>query len=302
MGLELTKTIGKVADAVPKTLSELRKTFSGISKWSDSWAESYTTKKMMGDLKSIRDMGTATGLSEPLINVLQVDAVRRHARLENLDAVLKLAAGMGVNTERIRDVPEDWKDEFRGHAERAYDDDARATWASILAGEINEPGTHSKRMMRTLSEIGRTEANAFVRMCSYAITTYVAPGSPSAAYDPMLVLEDERNGAFNGGHVSLIDRGTCASLGLVDDSLTATRLFVPGAAFPIKVGDRIAQVINPTADAITVRFSGAVMLPLGRELSRLCQLGVAADLPDILENKLTSSGLVVRWGDAAPQP
>ena len=297
MGLELTKTVGKVAEAVPKTLTEMRKMFSGISRWSDAKAESYTTKKMMEDLASIYEMGTETGLPQGLINVLRADAIRRHTKLENFDAVLELAAGMDVDTKRIGEVPEDWKDEFQGQAEEAYDNETRATWASILAGEINEPGTYSKRMLRVLSEISSREASSFVRMCRYAITPMVFSQEPSVAYDPIFVLEDEHNGGFNGGRVSLIDRGTCASLGLVDDRLMTTRRFIPGTVFPFKVGDRVAMVSNPSSDMVSVNFSGAIMLPLGKELSRLCELGTANDLPSIIEKKLASNGLSVQWGN-----
>lgn len=297
MGLELTKTVGKVAEAVPNTLAEMRKMFSGISRWSDAKAESYTTKKLMEDLASINKMGTETGLPQSLINVLRADAVRRHTKLENFDAVLELAAGMNVDTRRIEGVSEDWKDEFREQAEEAYDDKARATWASILAGEINEPGTYSKRMLRILSEISNREASSFVRMCSYVVTPMAFSQGPNITYDPIFVLEDDLNGGFNGGHVSLIDRGTCASLGLVDDRLMTTRNFIPRATFPFKVGNRVALVNNPSSDMVSVNFSGAIMLPLGKELSRLCELGTADNLPSILENKLASNGLSVQWGN-----
>ena len=297
MGLELTKKIGKVAKAVPKTLSEIRKMFSGISRWSESKAESYTTRKMMEDLASIHEMGTETGLPESLINVLRADAIRRYTKLENFDAVLELAAGMDVDTEKIDDVSEDWKDEFRRQAEEAYDQDARATWASILAGEINEPGTYSKRMLKTLSEIGKSEAQAFTRICSYAIVPFAFHQGQKMPLPPVLVLEEERHGGFNNGHVSLIDRGTCASLGLLDDRIMSTRRFIPRTIFPFTVGDKVALVSNPSTDAISVNFSGAVLLPLGRELSQLCTLGSAEDLRSIFENKLSKSGLKVDWTD-----
>ena len=297
MGLGLTKTIGKIADAVPKTLEEIRKTFSGISRWSESKAESYTTRKMMEDLSSIYEMGTETRLPVGLINILRADAVRRYTKLENFDAVLELAAGMDVDTKRIEEVSEDWKDEFRRQAEEAYDQDARATWASILAGEINEPGTYSKRMLKTLSEIGSSEAQSFVRMCDYAVVPFITKSNDfKFPFQPFFVLEKSSGPGFNNGHVSYIDRGTCSSLGLVDSTLMTTRTFVSSAApMPFSVGRKIAWVTNPSENAVTVNFLHAAMLPLGREMARLCELGTAVDLPEIFEKKLSDMGLVVQW-------
>ena len=61
-------------------------------------------------------------------------------------------------------VDQEWALHFFDYASYASDDDVRAIWARILAGEISKPGSCSVRTMTALSQLSREEARTFEKV------------------------------------------------------------------------------------------------------------------------------------------
>lgn len=295
MPLELVKNVKDIAQAIPDTLRALKDMFPGLSQWSSSVAESHSTKKMMEDLAVIGEEGRKLCLPRSLVEQLQADAIRRHTKNENFNQVLVLAAGMDVDTRNTPEVSEDWKEEFRNNAEKAYDFDARATFASILAGEINKPGTYSKRMLNLLSEISKAEAASFVKVCRYAFNRAINTADGDLFYDPVILLEKDAKSTFNDGIVSLRDIAVCSSLGLVDSTLMSSIIFATDFPLRIIAGENVVTVFNQTGSNVSVPFHGCLFLPLGQEMSRLCEIGTAPNFKSIFNKKMEAYGLNCHW-------
>lgn len=295
---DAAKSLG---EAAPRTIEGLAKLFPGWAMRSAQRAESYATDLMLSDLKKIKSAGAELGISDQCIGELMADAARRHGRNANLDATVELARPLIKPNSKPEKVNEGWAESFAEHAERAYDDEARAEWARVLAGEVNRPGSFSKRAMALLEDMSQEEAEAFKNLCSNTMHPYASNLQDMGVVDPIVVLEaDEGRGTYNDGGYSVYRLGIPSSLGLVDMGLEGSRLFYKGIPSLFLVGRRILAVFNDGDAPVKVTFSGGVMLPVGRELANLCKLGTARELPAIIEKKLVAAGLRCEWSALAP--
>lgn len=180
----------------------------------------------------------------------------------------------------------------------AYDDFIRNMWKKLITGIVKTPGSFSRRTASTLADMDPSDAKAFAKICSYAITPFVPIEGISTVADSIIVLQNGNGSSFNGGNVSHIELGICNSLGLIDNTLMKIRKFLPTSMpIPFKVGEKVAWVTNPGNAEVVVEFGGAAMLPLGEELASLCQLGTASDLPSLFEKKMSDNGLVIQWSN-----
>lgn len=64
-------------------------------------------------------------------------------------------------------VNEDWVYEFFDSCQNCSDENLQVIWAKILSGEIDEPGSFSRRALHTVKVMSAEEANLFTRYCSY---------------------------------------------------------------------------------------------------------------------------------------
>lgn len=186
------------------------------------------------------------------------------------------------------------RDRIVDGASHAYEDDVRELWGRILAGEVNKPGSFSKRTMSILSDMGKREAESFMKLCSYS-TCLVSGASESHVImgEPIPVLSIDSSGAsYNGGKISLAELSTLDSLGLIDQSLLNINIIKNGMTFSYLANNALVVAKNDAAEK-KINFEGAVFRSAGLELSRICDIGCAQDLADILASKLENVGLEV---------
>lgn len=179
-------------------------------------------------------------------------------------------------------------------ASHAYEDEVRELWGRILAGEVNKPGSFSKRTLSIVSDMGKADAESFMKLCSYS-TGLVASacGKHVIAGALIPILSRDENGAsFNGGKVRLKELSTLDALGLIDKSLFNINTIPKGMPFSYLANNVLIIAKNNTEDK-KIHFEGAVFQSAGLELSRICNVGSAPDLADILSTIFEKNGLEV---------
>lgn len=286
--------VTKAAEAGAGLTKPIGKLFPGFALRSALKAESKATDRMLADLQKIKDAQKPLGISDESLAELMGNAVQRYSRNVNFDAVITFAEEMTTEDADPSVVDRDWAEHFRDHAEKAYDDKVRKTWAAILAGEINKPGSFSKRTMSILSDMGKSEAESFAKLCSYS-TGLVASDSSDNTFviNPFPVLVRDAGGSsFNEGNISLPELSTLDSLGLIDQSLLNVQAFPEGIPFLLLADDALIIVKNEGPEK-KVDFPGAVFRSAGLELARICNIGCAPDLSRILSAFLEEKGLKV---------
>ena len=66
------------------------------------------------------------------------------------------------------DMEDDWIANFFDKCRIVSDDDMQKLWSRVLAGEANVAGTYSKRTVNILSDLDKTDANSFSKLCGFA--------------------------------------------------------------------------------------------------------------------------------------
>jgi hypothetical protein len=67
-------------------------------------------------------------------------------------------------------VEDDWIVNFFDKCRIVSDNEMQELWSRVLAGESNSPGTYSKRTVNFLSDLDKSEAEQFTRLCGFAWT------------------------------------------------------------------------------------------------------------------------------------
>jgi len=104
----------------------------------------------------------------PIIQRLDFQERKRH---QNILSVVGGAADALENREVPDQEPDhDWTARFFEFAQDVSDDDVRAIWAKILAGEVRSPGSVSLRTLSVLRDMSRSDAELFREALRYRLT------------------------------------------------------------------------------------------------------------------------------------
>lgn len=163
-----------VSDAIG-CLYEPRK----IKKMAD--AEAYKIKKITETAKEVNFNGEIQFLNNKIvinneevksfeINTLITNEVRRlFNENENIKKIADYAySELKNDCKKVSlEIDEDWKNNFFDKGKKIYMEDLQFIFGKILAGEIREPGTFSKRLLNILSSLSRKEAMLFNKVAKY---------------------------------------------------------------------------------------------------------------------------------------
>ncbi|MDU2421312.1 MAG: DUF2806 domain-containing protein [Bifidobacterium scardovii] len=278
------KALAGVGAALEKTSESVDRLFPGIRRF---WLRRADSKDYLQSIEDIRTALEDAGIPDDVIGRMVLTYTVNAKHLDNLAQVLDLTAGMiGDESDDTPQFPApDWCDTFSETASRSYDDKARGMWARLLAGEINQPGSFSKRTLHTLDEISPFEAKLFERLCSWSIgiRTPEGPWLPV----PLIATNPTETAA---GMISWHDASPLEDAGLVTQSSAHGIIahYEPDAGGPIMANGRELTITNHTDSPVELRFDYS-FTKTGRELSRLCATGTApADFTGLLESRLSS--------------
>lgn len=271
----------QTAGAVDKASGVLAKIadYWGLGRWLDRHSRSKDVKASLAEYESLygREM------PDVMKDVVWAKYLTESRRMDNLSEVIRLAGearaeDTGDNSPAT--PQQDWLDTFEDGASHAYDDEVRAMWAQLLAGEINRPGTFSKRTLATLNNMSPLEAQRFRELCSWCFDVYCEGEPPYAV--PLLAQVDGKGRTYGGFP---LPRGTILEdAGLVTQSTGRKIVFQPGPN-AIIVNGNVRQVWN--SERHTVCFmSGYSLTSTGRELALLCAHGTAEDdIPRLISER-----------------
>ena len=219
------------------------------------------------------------------------------AGAETVFEVFEKASDALSGAAAVENLSDEFKDASVKGAASAYDDEIRKMWARLIAGEISKPGSFSKRTMSALESMDKNEADASKKVCEYSISiNFSSSNDTETPFEPLIVLAlDESGGSYNKGDIPISSLGVLDSLGLVDTSLARTHKIIPSMLSPFRVGSDVVVVENEGSDAVDIKFSHAIFLPIGEELAKVCGIGGGANLRAILDDKLTALGLKTTW-------
>ena len=160
------KPLEKLIDVVSKGIGTLYRP-RRIRKEADAQAYAIkvleSSKALAGSETRLIDAETAERISQRL-------AAQEIRRQNNIDTVVEAAAkdlaGRDVSDESIS---LDWATRFFGIVQDVSEEEMKALWAKILAGEIEHPGSFSMRTMNVVSMLSRKEAEVIGKMAQFVL-------------------------------------------------------------------------------------------------------------------------------------
>lgn len=201
---------------------------------------------------------------------------------DNITAVLAETSACCPQNADPETLGTQFKDQFITCGSKAYDDEVRRIWASLLNSELKSPGTFSKKTLNILSSMDRHDVDVFRTLCSFSVTT-PANSKPS----PVLEAINGEGWSYNDGSIKIEDLGTLAAIGLIDTGTWTTYTLPPHSAQQYFGGAQNIFVKNKTDKTIKYNLSNAMFLPAGAELATLCEIGTHERLFEMLNHALT---------------
>lgn len=94
-----------------------------------------------------------------------VEQTREQKNIEDITtkALPNLTAGSDPSG-----MDEDWISDFFSKCRRVSNDEMQSLWASLLAGEANQPGSVSRRTVDFVAAMDRADAEIFTRLCRFS--------------------------------------------------------------------------------------------------------------------------------------
>ena len=105
-----------------------------------------------------------TDLQRRALNRWVEEEAQRQKNMEDITAKALPELNEDAKPESIDD---DWIVNFFDKGRIVSDSEMQELWSRILAGEANKPGTYSKRTVNSLSDLDKTDADLFTRLCGF---------------------------------------------------------------------------------------------------------------------------------------
>src|SRR2546423_1082643 len=86
---------------------------------------------------------------------------------KNIEDITSNALPLLEENSQPNEVEDDWITNFFDKCRLISDDEMQGLWSKVLAGEANSPGTYSKRTVNFLSDLDKSDAELFTRLCGF---------------------------------------------------------------------------------------------------------------------------------------
>lgn len=280
--------ITAVGNIVPNTMDAIGRLFPGVPLGSVDRAKSRSVKRTLRDMEIVKNIGAEKEMSQESIDALCSAIAKERVGCERLSNVVSFAAELEPDVSRADEVDPAWVEAFRRHAERAVDEEAQRTWASVLAGELDSPGSVSKKTMSILGDMSRSEARAFQKLCGCSIEAVDPDGGKKLL--PMIECKGLEEFSLSRDEAESLD-----ALGLT--KIHSKGVYVYGSLPFDQRGILVAKIDGVAYRLDRREHQVAVVTPdltrYGRELAALCAPGSYPGFRDAVIQWLESTGVCV---------
>ena len=201
-------------------------------------------------------------------------------RQENIDQTVKEASEFLPESVSDTKPDSDWTTAFFNIVQDISSEDMRTLWAKILAGEVAEPGTYSRRTLEILKNLSPQEAKNFQRLHSFIFGHYV-----------VFKLGNESSSLSQFG-VHHVDWKMMAEAQLVS-SAEDLRITISGGPSPwFEIGNRKIRFQSESSSAVVLQIKQ--LTDAGAELSRLITDAIANEVYlNALQDYYKKQGVIV---------
>lgn len=154
---------GGVMSGSSKFMDSLRSIRPGLSIASEARGVASANRTMLDALEETRSRCQDMGLPQGTTDAICTRLVNEFSRSENLASCLSFAQDVVGSDYDASHIDHSWFLRWSEGASNQCDDEMRIVWGKLLAGELEQPGTYTKRAMSILSDMSHEEAEVFFK-------------------------------------------------------------------------------------------------------------------------------------------
>ena len=213
---------------------------------------------------------------------LEEEAVKQ-SNMENI--LSKAIPGVDQENAKPEDIQRDWFANFFDKCRIVSDEDMQNLWASILAGEANNPGSFSRRTVNLMADLDKSDAELFESLCRFVWIS-------GTEYYPLVF--DVQHDIYNRQGINFNSIGHLESLGLVRFN-GITGFSVDEESWPVDLFyHRRHMLLKPQdgTERYRLEMGKVLFTQVGEELSRICGSNSVDEFFEYVYDKWASESLV----------
>ncbi|MCH7498224.1 MAG: DUF2806 domain-containing protein [Candidatus Marinimicrobia bacterium] len=204
-------------------------------------------------------------------------------RQQNIENITGKAIPLLADESDAELIEDDWVTNFFDKSRIVSDNEMQELWARVLAGEVNSPGTYSKRTVNFVGDLDKSDAELFAKICGFALQIgNLVP-----------LIFDEQDHIYNSTGINFSSLSHLESIGLIQfNNLQGfARLKLPKRIDVYYYGQPIHLEL-PKEDGENELELGRVLLTkIGHELAPICGSAPVGGFMDYVRT---------RWKDNIP--
>ena len=180
-------------------------------------------------------------------------------------------------------LDDDWIANFFDRCRLVSDEDMQQLWSRVLAGEANTPGTYSKRTVRFLSGLDKSEAELFTTVCGFGcVIGNVVP-----------LIYDVQGEIYNRQGINFGVLSHLETIGLIQFGEIAgfRRLRLPKKFSVWYYGETVVLEIPAETDN-SIDIGKVLLTKVGQELAPICGSKPVEGFLEYVQNKWRSLGYI----------
>ncbi len=182
-------------------------------------------------------------------------------RQKNMEDITAKALPQLSDTSNPNSVNDDWIMNFFDKSRIVSDGQMQDLWSRVLAGEANSPGTYSKRTVNFLSDLDKTDAEMFSRLCDFG---WIIGNMVPLVFDPK--AEIYRQHGIDFGSLIHLD-----SIGLIQfDSIGGFRKIDLPKRFGVIYYGQILMLQTKNDKERDLKVGKVLLTKIGQELAPIC--------------------------------
>ena len=168
----------------------------------------------------------------------------------------------GLNDNSNADsMEDDWITNFFHKCRIVSDGDMKALFSRVLSGEANTPGTYSKRTVNFLSELDKTDAELFSKLCGFGW----------AIGNVVPLIFDMKSKIYNEVGVNFTSLSHLESIGLIQvSSLTGFTINDLPKKLSVSYYGRLLALEMPKDAGNKLELGHVLLTKIGTELAPIC--------------------------------
>ncbi len=279
-GFSLVKVDGKIVE--PATVL--------IKKISDAVGGGFKPRQIRRVAEAEADAEVIKAKAQIKITKLQQRALTRFImeeskKQDNIESITEKAIPQLTSSSTPQDMDNDWIMNFFDKCRIVSDDDMQLLWARILSSEANSPGAFSRRTVNSLGSLDKSDAQLFIKLCSFVLLLDNAPSS---------FVYDTEASIYNDQQINYSSLAHLDDIGLLSFGSLAGYKFLklPKQIIISYFGTTLTLELKNAEDN-ELEFGKVRLTSIGQELSYICGAVPLDGFLDYLIERWSKEGIVL---------